>query len=67
MNAFQHSLRFLNQQKLPVILQNEMAECGLACLAMISAFYGYETDLNSLRRKFSLSLYGTRLNLGPSN
>lgn len=62
MNAFQHSLRFLNQQKLPVILQNEMAECGLACLAMISAFYGYETDLNSLRRKFSLSLYGTRLN-----
>jgi len=47
--------------KLPAILQTESTECGLACLAMIAGFYGYNTDLSSLRREFSISLKGATL------
>ncbi|MBT4442045.1 MAG: peptidase domain-containing ABC transporter [Oceanospirillaceae bacterium] len=47
--------------KLPVILQAEASECGLACLAMIAGFYGFETDLNQLRRRFSMSMHGVNL------
>ena len=32
----------LNSKKnVPVILQSEASECGLACLAMIFNYYGY--------------------------
>lgn len=48
-------------RKVPLILQTEAAECGLACLAMCSARYGLETDLRALREKFSLSLKGMNL------
>ncbi|HCH33138.1 MAG TPA: ABC transporter ATP-binding protein, partial [Oceanospirillaceae bacterium] len=47
--------------KLPVILQAEASECGLACLAMIAGFHGFETDLNQLRRRFSMSMHGVNL------
>jgi len=45
----------------PVILQTEVAECGLACLAMVAGYHGYEIDLASLRRRFSLSTKGMSL------
>ncbi|HEY9029749.1 MAG TPA: peptidase domain-containing ABC transporter [Kangiella sp.] len=48
-------------KRLPVILQTETAECGLACLAMIANYYGHKTDLNSLRKKYSISLKGSTL------
>lgn len=54
-------LNFAGGQQLPVIIQTEMAECGLACLAMICGFYGHETDLISLRRKFAISSHGASL------
>jgi ATP-binding cassette, subfamily B, bacterial CvaB/MchF/RaxB len=47
--------------KLPLILQTEAAECGLACLAMIAGFHGYSSDLASLRRRFPVSLKGVTL------
>ncbi|GHA85755.1 ABC transporter [Algimonas arctica] len=47
--------------KTPVILQTEMTECGLACLAMVSRFHGHDVDLNSLREKYLLSMRGTSL------
>ena len=47
--------------KLPLILQTEAAECGLACLAMIASHHGYRTDLASLRERFSVSLKGATL------
>ncbi|MGV7211675.1 cysteine peptidase family C39 domain-containing protein, partial [Oxalobacteraceae bacterium A2-2] len=31
---------------LPLILQDEAAECGLACLAMIASYHGHELDMN---------------------
>ncbi|MGD9169550.1 MAG: peptidase domain-containing ABC transporter [Candidatus Thiodiazotropha sp.] len=46
---------------MPIILQTEAAECGLACLAMCAAPFGYETDLRALRNRFSLSLKGLNL------
>ena len=54
-------LRFGRGPQLPVILQNELAECGLACLAMISCYYGYQCNLSSLRRRFSISTQGINL------
>ncbi len=54
-------LRFSRGSQLPVILQNELAECGLACLAMISCYHGYQCDLSSLRRRFSISTQGINL------
>lgn len=51
-------LNFSGGYRLPVIRQNETAECGLACLAMIAGFYGFKTDLPALRRKFALGLQG---------
>jgi ATP-binding cassette subfamily B protein RaxB len=49
------------RRTVPVILQAEAAECGLACLAMIAAWHGYETDIGSLRRRVPISLKGTTL------
>src|SRR5258707_3037490 len=46
---------------LPVILQTEATECGLACLTMIANFYGYHIGLAALRRRFPLSLRGATL------
>lgn len=59
MNLFS-KLRW-SQRKLPVIFQSEAAECGLACLAMISGYYGKRIDLPALRQRFSISLRGVSL------
>ena len=48
-------------KRVPVILQTEIAECGLASLAMVAGYFGYETDLTTLRRRFSISSHGTTL------
>ena len=48
-------------RRVPVILQTEAAECGLACLAMVAAQHGLRTDLPTLRKRFSLSLKGATM------
>ncbi|MEX1166424.1 MAG: peptidase domain-containing ABC transporter [Hydrogenophaga sp.] len=48
--------------KLPVILQTEAAECGLACLAMVLNHHGVVTDLATLRSRHSVALTGVTLN-----
>ena len=47
--------------RLPLILQTEAAECGLACLAMIVCYHGHQSDLTELRRRFAMSLKGSSL------
>lgn len=47
---------------IPTILQTEATECGLACIAMVAHYYGYESDLISLRRRFPISQKGSNLN-----
>jgi ATP-binding cassette subfamily B protein RaxB len=54
-------LSFTNASRLPMILQTEMAECGLACLAMVSYYYGHKVDLNTLRRDYPVSMKGATL------
>jgi ATP-binding cassette subfamily B protein RaxB len=54
-------LDFGGRGRLPVIQQNEAAECGLACLAMISSYHGHRIDLNTLRRRYPVSLKGVTL------
>ncbi len=49
------------RDRVPIILQTEAAECGLACLAMCAAPFGYETDLHAMRNRFTLSLKGLNL------
>ena len=46
---------------LPVILQTEAAECGLACLAMVLNHHGAATDLGALRTRHAISLTGVTL------
>lgn len=48
-------------RRLPMVLQNEASECGLACLTMIAYHFGYRTDLAHLRRRFDVSLKGATL------
>lgn len=48
-------------RSLPVILQTEATECGLACLGMVSGYHGRRTDLPQLRRQFSISQHGATL------
>lgn len=49
------------RRRLPIVLQTEAAECGLASLAMIAGYYHYDVDLPTLRRRHSTSLKGTSL------
>ena len=51
----------LGGRRLPMLLQTEAGECGLACLAMVAAHHGHRSDLPTLRQRFSLSLKGTTL------
>jgi ATP-binding cassette subfamily B protein RaxB len=49
------------RRRVPLLLQTEAAECGLACLAMVGGAHGLDTDLPTLRQRFSLSLKGVTL------
>jgi ATP-binding cassette, subfamily B, bacterial CvaB/MchF/RaxB len=47
--------------RVPVILQSEAPECGIACLAMVASFHGHRTDLSAMRMRLSPSLKGVTL------
>jgi ATP-binding cassette subfamily B protein RaxB len=59
--GYRAALQFGWRRALPMMLQTEAAECGVACLAMIASFHGHDVDLAGLRRKFSTSLKGATL------
>ena len=48
-------------RRLPMFLQTEASECGLASLGMVASFHGHRIDLAGLRRRFTLSLKGATL------
>lgn len=52
---------FFSRSRLPLLLQTEAAECGLACLGMVAGYHGYRTNMLALRRRFFISLKGTNL------
>ena len=43
------------------ILQSQVAECGLACIAMVITAHGQSTSLADLRQRFPQSLKGSNL------
>jgi ATP-binding cassette, subfamily B, bacterial CvaB/MchF/RaxB len=57
----QSLLNFSGRGHLPILRQTEAAECGLACLAMIASYHGHQIDLNTLRRRYPISLKGATL------
>lgn len=48
-------------RRLPLILQSEQSECGLACLGMIAGYYGYQATISELRRDAPVSSRGLSL------
>lgn len=60
--TFTNPIKQLNKKaRVPVVLQSEAAECGLACLNMIAQFYGDKRDLTALRQQLCVSLRGATL------
>ncbi len=54
-------LNFSLRKKIPVILQSEASECGVACLAMVAGYYGLNVDLFTFRERFGSSAQGVTL------
>ncbi len=52
---------FAAAHRLPIVVQAERSECGLACLAMIATYYGCRVNLNGLRQEFPVSIHGACL------
>jgi len=48
-------------RKLPVVIQSERAECGLACVTMLAGFHGQQQSLNALRNRFPPTQLGASL------
>lgn len=47
--------------RVPVILQSEMSECGLAVIAMISSFYGRQMAMREIRQQYTVARDGMSL------
>lgn len=54
-------LNFSIKKSVPLILQSEIAECGLASMAMISSYHGHQLDMPAMRKYFSADLKGMNL------
>jgi len=54
-------LGFLSRSRVRLVRQTEIAECGLASLAMVANYHGLDVDLGTLRRRFAPSLRGASL------
>ena len=59
--AWFDALAFGLRRKLPIVLQTETAECGLACVAMVLGYHGVVTDLSTLRQRHPVSMKGMTL------
>ncbi|MGQ3889831.1 peptidase domain-containing ABC transporter [Legionella sp. CNM-1927-20] len=55
-NTLNFSLKRSHQ--LPIVFQNEIAECGHACVVMISNYWGHELSLSSIRNLSKPSMKG---------
>jgi ATP-binding cassette subfamily B protein RaxB len=48
-------------RSVPLILQSEAPECGIACVAMIASYHGHHTDLAAMRMRLAPSMKGVTL------
>ena len=51
----------LFSRRVPLILQTEAPECGIACVAMIASYHGWRTDLAAMRLRLAPSMKGVTL------
>lgn len=54
-------LGLFTRSRVRLVRQTEIAECGLASLAMVANYHGLDIDLGTLRRRFAPSLRGAPL------
>ncbi|MGV1943752.1 peptidase domain-containing ABC transporter [Agrobacterium sp. 22-211-1] len=59
--TFRLKWRTIAREKTPIIRQASLAECGLACIAMIANHWGWRIDLGTLRAISPPSMKGTKL------
>ena len=50
-----------HKKSVPLILQSEVAECGLASMAMIACYHGHKLDMPAMRKRYSANLKGMNL------
>ncbi|MEI9928873.1 MAG: cysteine peptidase family C39 domain-containing protein [Sphingomonas sp.] len=53
--------RFFRRSRLRLQRQTEIAECGIACIAMVAGYHGLRTDIAALRARFAPSSRGAPL------
>jgi ATP-binding cassette subfamily B protein RaxB len=54
-------LNFKKQHSTPLILQSEIAECGLACIGMVASHHGHKINLPGIRTFHSVGSQGMKL------
>lgn len=54
-------LEFSSRRSVPLLLQTEVSECGLSCLAMISSYHGNKNDISSIRKMNVVGMGGVNL------
>lgn len=54
-------LNYSLQHTTPLILQSEIAECGLASMSMVACYHGHQLDMQAMRKRFSANLKGMNL------
>lgn len=61
MNSVNGFITFSLSKTVPVIIQSEIAECGLASMAMVASYHGHQLDMPAMRKRFSANLKGMNL------
>ncbi len=54
-------LKFSIAKTVPLVLQSEIAECGLASMAMVASYHGHKLDMPAMRKRLSANLKGMSL------
>ncbi|WP_368389610.1 cysteine peptidase family C39 domain-containing protein [Thalassotalea sp. 1_MG-2023] len=54
-------LNFTTGRRVELILQSEIAECGLAFLAMVASYHVHQLDMPAMRKRFPANLKGMNL------
>lgn len=52
---------FAKRGGVPMLFQAQTSECGLACLAMISSYFGKELSLSQLRERYRITNLGATI------
>lgn len=55
------NINFSHGKRIPLILQSELAECGLASMAMVACYHGHQLDMPAMRKRFAANLKGMNL------